>query len=178
MFPYHYTRVADERGALASATRADTLVRRPGQMSMRNQPACRETHRRRHARPGCTYPARESFALPDRPRPCSFHANAATFAEAAVDARLSPLRVHGLLGLYDASRIVPADNQAVGAMVGETAIVPLVHTGTDVRNRPIPRAGLADHPVSVNADVPDLRPRICVARTARRTRSAPRGSKR
>jgi len=150
--------VGDEQSPLYGADPANVAVW-DGRLRLKDDPSRGETYRQLLTRNDRTHLEALGAYTPAQSR-ASMYAYGAVFAEVAVDARLSFVRVRRMLGVYDAGRIINpklADSQAIGGMVGGIGAALLEHTVTDPRDGRIVNANLADYLVPVNADAPDLK---------------------
>jgi xanthine dehydrogenase YagR molybdenum-binding subunit len=149
--------VKDEGSPLHGVDPADIVVR-GGRLHVKDNPTRGETYQRLLTRNNRTHlEVMGSYAGAPESAKFSFHAYAATFAEAAVDARLGLVRIRRMVGVYDAGRIISprlADSQAIGAMIGGIGQALLEHTVTDHRDGRIVNANLADYLVPTHADIP------------------------
>jgi xanthine dehydrogenase YagR molybdenum-binding subunit len=89
----------------------------------------------------------------------SMHAFGAVFVEVAVDPDLGETRVRRIVGAYGAGRIVnpkTARSQCIGGMIGGIGMALMEHSVVDARNGRVPNANLAEYPVPVHADAPEV----------------------
>lgn len=89
----------------------------------------------------------------------SMHAFGAIFVEVAVDPDLGETRVRRMVGAYGAGRIVnpkTTRSQCIGGMIGGIGMALMEHSVVDPRNGRVPNATLAEYPMPVHADAPDV----------------------
>jgi xanthine dehydrogenase YagR molybdenum-binding subunit len=89
----------------------------------------------------------------------SMHAFGTVFVEVAVDPDLCETRVRRIVGAYGAGRIVnpkTTRSQCIGGMIGGIGMALMEHSIVDARNGRVPNANLAEYPVPVHADAPQV----------------------
>jgi xanthine dehydrogenase YagR molybdenum-binding subunit len=98
------------------------------------------------------------FASKEKPK-FSMHSFGCHFAEVTWQPEIARLRVHRVVSVIDAGRIInplAGRNQIEGAVVMGIGMAMLEHTTYDPQNGAPINSNLADYMVAVNADVPKL----------------------
>ncbi|MFL5040746.1 MAG: xanthine dehydrogenase family protein molybdopterin-binding subunit, partial [Xanthobacteraceae bacterium] len=89
----------------------------------------------------------------------SMHAFGTVFVEVAVDPDLGETRVRRIVGAYGVGRIVnpkTTRSQCIGGMIGGIGMALMEHSIVDARNGRVLNANLAEYPVPVHADAPQV----------------------
>lgn len=90
---------------------------------------------------------------------CSIHTYGAQFAEVGVDVDTAEIRLRRMLGVFAAGRVLNAKtarSQLIGGMTFGMSMALLEEAVVDARSGAFVNRDLAEYPVPVHADIPEI----------------------